>query len=230
MIAVNARTGKLIWQSQVEAFPTAMITSSPVVHDGVLYVGVASNEEGLADVQGFPCCVSRGSVVALDVRTGKKLWQTYMVPDNYGALGGYSGGAIWDSTPVVDPKRNALYVGTGNNYSVPPAVETCFTNNPNNKFCTDSFDYFDAVVALDLKTGAIKWANRAMAYDAWNVNCIISKPTGAVPGRKLSYPRRARLRLRGRRSQSTLHQQWSRQKPRYPWHRPEERRLLGIQS
>jgi polyvinyl alcohol dehydrogenase (cytochrome) len=183
MIAVSARTGKLIWMSQVDTFPAAMITSSPVVYDGVLYVGVASAEESLADIQGFPCCVSRGSVVALDVRTGKKLWQTYMVPDNHGALGGYSGGAVWDSTPVVDPKRNSLYVGTGNNYSVPAAVETCFKNNPSNKFCTDLSDYFDAVVALDLKTGAIKWANRAMAYDAWNVNCIISNlPTGPVPG------------------------------------------------
>ena len=188
VMAVNARTGKLIWQSQVETFPAAMITSSPVVNDGILYVGVASNEEGLADVQGFPCCVSRGSVVALDVRTGKKLWQTYMVPDNHGALGGYSGGAVWDSTPVIDPKRNALYVGTGNNYSVPSAVETCFKNNPNNKFCTDFSDYFDAVVALDLKTGAIKWANRAMAYDAWNVNCIISNPAGPVPGADCPVP------------------------------------------
>jgi hypothetical protein len=44
------------------------------------------------------------------------------------------------------------------------------------------FDYFDAVVALDLKTGEVRWANRAMAYDAWNVNCIQSNPAGAVPG------------------------------------------------
>ncbi len=188
LIAVNARTGKLIWMSQVEKFPAAMITSSPVVHDGIVYVGVASNEEALADVKGFPCCVSRGSVVALDVRTGKKLWQTYMVPDNHGALGGYSGGAVWNSTPVIDPKRHSLYVGTGNNYSVPTAVEQCFKNNPSNKFCTDLADYFDSVLALDLKTGAIKWANRALAYDAWNVNCIISNPPGPVPGADCQTP------------------------------------------
>ena len=182
MIAVDARTGKRIWVSQVETFPAAMITSSPVVYDRILYVGVASAEETLAATQGFPCCVSRGSVIALDVQTGKKLWQTYMVPDNNGTLGGYSGGAIWNSTPVVDPKRNVLYVGTGNNYSVPDSVETCFKSNPNDKFCTNMFDYFDAVVALDLKTGNVRWANRAMAYDAWNVNCIQSNPAGTVPG------------------------------------------------
>jgi hypothetical protein len=30
-----------------------------------------------------------------------------------------AGGAVWNSTPVVDPKRHSLYVGIGNNYSVP---------------------------------------------------------------------------------------------------------------
>ena len=68
---------------------------------------------------GTPCCVSRGSVVAVDVKTGKIKWQTYMVPDNGGKTGGYSGGGVWDSTPVIDPTRHSVYVGTGNNYSVP---------------------------------------------------------------------------------------------------------------
>ena len=76
------------------------------------------------------------------------------------------------STPVIDPKRNLVYVGTGNNYSVPASVKSCFAANPSNKACTDPTDYFDSVVALDLNTGAIKWAARALAYDAWNVACI----------------------------------------------------------
>jgi polyvinyl alcohol dehydrogenase (cytochrome) len=174
----------LNWKTQVEAFPGAMITSSPVVHNGVIYVGVASAEEASAAVLGTPCCVSRGSVVALDVNTGAVKWKTYMVPNNGGIIGGYSGGGIWDSTPVIDTKRNAVYVGTGNNYSVPIAVETCFAANNNNPNCTDPADYFDSVVALDLDTGKIKWAKRAMFYDAWNVSCIetITPPATFGPG------------------------------------------------
>jgi polyvinyl alcohol dehydrogenase (cytochrome) len=171
-MAVNADTGKLIWVTQVEKFPAAMVTSSPIVYDGIVYVGIASAEEAGAAKQSYPCCVSRGSLVALDVKTGKKLWQTYMVPNNNGLLGGYSGGGIWDTTPVIDPKRNSVYFGTGNNYSVPDAVKACNNANPANKKCTDPADYFDAVVALDLKTGKVKWATRALAYDAWNVACI----------------------------------------------------------
>jgi outer membrane protein assembly factor BamB len=173
VMAVNANTGKLIWVTTVETFPTALVTSSPVVFDGIVYVGVSSSEEELAVTQGYPCCVSRGSLVALDVQTGKKLWQTYLVPDNHGLPGGYSGGGIWDTTPVIDPKRNSVYVGTGNNYSVPVAVEACNKATPANKYCTDPTDYFDSVVALDLKTGKVKWANRAIVYDAWNVACLI---------------------------------------------------------
>ena len=185
VMAVDANTGKLKWMTEVEAFPTAMVTSSPVIHKGVVYVGIASAEENSAAVQGTPCCVSRGSVVALDVSTGQILWKTYMVPDNGGVAGGYSGGGVWDSTPVVDVKRNSLYVGTGNNYQVPIAVQQCFAINKSNPNCTDPMDYFDAVVALDLDTGKIKWAKRALYYDAWNVNCIeaITPPNFSIgPG------------------------------------------------
>jgi polyvinyl alcohol dehydrogenase (cytochrome) len=170
VIAVNRSTGQVIWVTQVESFPAAMVTSSPVVFKGVVYVGVASAEENVAANPAYSqCCVSRGSLVALDQRTGQKLWQTYMVPDS---PAGYSGGGIWDSTPVIDAKRNSIYVGTGNNYSVPGAVKDCNAATPANKDCTDSKDYFDSVVALDLTTGKVKWATRALAYDAWNVACI----------------------------------------------------------
>jgi len=181
LIAVDAQTGAVRWMSQVESFPTAMITSSPVVYKGVVYVGIASAEELTAARLGVPCCVSRGSVVAVDLETGKIKWKTYMVPDNGGIAGGYSGGGVWDSTPVVDARRNSLYVGTGNNYSVPISVEQCFAANNNNPNCTDPADYFDSVVALDLDTGKIKWANRALYYDAWNVSCI-ETITGPPPG------------------------------------------------
>jgi polyvinyl alcohol dehydrogenase (cytochrome) len=173
---MDAATGKLIWKTQVETFPGAIVTSSPVVYNNVVYVGVAGLEEGTAATPGYPCCISRGSVVALDAWTGKIKWKTYMVPDNHSLTGGYSGGAVWGSTPVVDATRNSLYVGTGNNYSVPATVAACITATPMNKACTDPTDYFDSIMALDLTTGAVKWAGRAMFYDAWNVACVFNAP------------------------------------------------------
>jgi hypothetical protein len=53
--------------------------------------------------------------VALNAISGEILWKRYVVPDNDGAAGGYSGGAVWQP-PAIDPARGLLYVGTGNNY------------------------------------------------------------------------------------------------------------------
>ena len=165
VIAVNRLTGALKWSTQVETFPAAFITGSPVIYNGVVYIGVSSNEEDLAVTEAYPCCSFIGSVVALNEATGAKLWQTYMAPS------GYSGAAVWGSTPAIDAARNSIYVGTGNNYSAPQAVKTCFASNQNNPNCAASNDYFDSVVALDLTTGQIKWATHAWNYDVSTTAC-----------------------------------------------------------
>src|SRR5271156_5624561 len=95
VIAVNRLTGALIWSTQVDAFPTTMVTGSPVIYNGVVYVGVTSAEEYVSTTPGYPCCSSSGSVVALNEYSGAILWKTYMTPTNLG----YSGGSVWDSTP-----------------------------------------------------------------------------------------------------------------------------------
>ena len=87
---------------------------------------------------------------------------------------GYSGNGVWGSTGAIDPKLKTLYVTTGNNYSLPQAVIDCVNVNgtENGLACMDAANYFDAIVALDIQTGAIRWVTRALPYDNWNVNCI----------------------------------------------------------
>jgi len=70
MFAVDRGTGALRWITKVDAHPAAVITSQPVVSGNVVYVGVSSNEEGLATDDGYMCCTFRGSVVALNANTG----------------------------------------------------------------------------------------------------------------------------------------------------------------
>ncbi len=124
VISVDRESGTLRWMTKVDNHPAAIITGSPVVFDGVVYVGVSSSEEGLATDPTYPCCSFRGSVVALDVKTGAMLWKTFDMPDNGGKPGGYSGGAVWQP-PAIDPHRGTLFVGTGNNYTAPASVEAC---------------------------------------------------------------------------------------------------------
>jgi len=181
VMGIDRASGALRWITQVDAHPAAIITGSPVFNGTTVYVGVSSNEEGLASNPAYPCCTFRGSMVALDVVTGAIRWKTFTVPDNGGAPGGYSGNAIW-SPPAIDPGRGSLYIGTGNNYTVPAAVAQCQQRAidsgdpaPN---CTAANDFFETLLSLDLRTGAVKWGLKASAFDAWTVACL-SSPAGA---------------------------------------------------
>jgi polyvinyl alcohol dehydrogenase (cytochrome) len=87
VIAVNAKPGALLWATQVDRNPVAQITGSPVIYKGIVYTGVSSEEETFAEKTNYPCCTFQGSVVALDLRTGKILWQTYDMPPNGGRPG-----------------------------------------------------------------------------------------------------------------------------------------------
>jgi len=177
MLAFNKNTGALMWATQLDSHPAAIVTQSATVHDRRVYVGVASQEEALAGfVPGYPCCSFRGSMLALNADTGAIIWKTYMAPAAPPATVGYSGNAIWGSSPAVDTKRGQVYVATGNNYSVPADVLQCVADAGNDtaaiQACIAPDDLFDSIVALDLKTGAVRWATKALPYDAWTVGCF----------------------------------------------------------
>jgi polyvinyl alcohol dehydrogenase (cytochrome) len=171
VMAFDRATGVPRWSTQVDAHPAAIITQSATIHDGVVYVGVASQEEAYsALIPGYVCCTFRGSMAALDLATGAILWKTYMAPD------GYSGNAVWGSSPAIDVKRGSVYVATGNNYSVPDDVLSCVEAAGDDAdakaACLPADDFFDAIVSLDMATGAVKWVTRALPYDAWTVDCL----------------------------------------------------------
>jgi polyvinyl alcohol dehydrogenase (cytochrome) len=167
--ALDADTGEPLWKTRVDDYPIARVTGSPALHDGRLYVPVASNEEGAAAVATYECCRFRGSLVALDAATGRRIWKTYTVdeprPTKKNAIGtqlwGPSGAPIW-SSPAIDPERNAVYVTTGNNYSDP------------------STDLSDSFIAMDLDTGRILWSRQTTANDAWTAACRMTDTTNCA--------------------------------------------------
>ncbi len=160
--AVNARTGKQLWQVRVDDHPITRVTGSPTLYEGTLYVPIASREESQPGNPKYECCTARGGIAAVDARTGKQRWKTYTIAEAPHPIGknpegtqmyGPAGGGIW-SSPTVDPKLKRIYAGTGNNYSQPVARTT------------------DAIVAFDMKTGKILWARQSTAGDVWNGSCL----------------------------------------------------------
>jgi polyvinyl alcohol dehydrogenase (cytochrome) len=168
--ALDARTGAEAWVVRIDEHPDTVLTGTPALFGDTLYVPVSSFEEGSAAVPGYPCCTFRGALLALDARTGEARWRTHLVgvpePQGSSTAGatqfGPSGVAVW-AAPLVDPARGLVYVATGDNYTR-PATELS-----------------DAIVALDLGTGAIRWARQVTAGDSWNVACFAGPAAANCP-------------------------------------------------
>jgi polyvinyl alcohol dehydrogenase (cytochrome) len=164
--AVDAQTGQQIWKAKVDPHPFAGITGAPVVYGGKMFVPVQGiSEEGQGAFNNYACCTFRGNVTALDANTGAVAWKTYTVGENKSRgknkngveVFGPAGGGIW-SPPTVDAKRHLVYVATGNNYADPPQPTT------------------DAVLALDIDTGALKWHRQILPNDSWAMGCQAQNP------------------------------------------------------
>jgi polyvinyl alcohol dehydrogenase (cytochrome) len=168
--ALDAETGKPIWKTRVSDQQEVQMTGSPVLHAGVLYVPVSSAEEAIAVDDKYECCKFRGAVAAVDAATGRKLWETFMAPEPRPfkknpkgvQMYGPAGAAIWGA-PTIDAKRGVLYVTTGDSY-------------------TDiNVDMAEAVVALDLKTGAVRWVNQLTKGDNYIIGCYGTNPRANCP-------------------------------------------------
>jgi polyvinyl alcohol dehydrogenase (cytochrome) len=168
--AVDAQTGKQIWTTHADSHPAAGVTGAPVVFEGRMYVPVQGiGEEGMGASNKYECCTFRGNVTALDTNTGKIVWKTYTIDENKprgktkeGVQShGPAGGGIW-SSPTIDAKRKVLYVATGNSYADPPQKMT------------------NAIIALDLATGAVKWVNQVLPADVWAMGCKEKNPENPV--------------------------------------------------
>ncbi|QBZ81406.1 Q-dependent dehydrogenase domain containing protein [Pandoravirus celtis] len=170
VFAVSTRTGQLLWKTLVEIHPAAVITMSPTAVDGLVLVGVSSIEESFAGFPNYACCDFRGSLVALNARTGVIVWKTYTT------VAGYAGAAIWGSSPSVDLDTRTVYVATGNNYKVPADVQACVDAHEGDasQCPSDPNNLAEAVIALDLDTGAVRWNLSFTAQngvDVWTVGC-----------------------------------------------------------
>ena len=166
--AVDTSNGELVWKTLVDEHPLSRIRGGMKFYNGRLYVPVTSLEEVESGSPNYVCCTFRGMVVALNAENGKEIWKTYTIPDaptprktadgkNYI---GPSGAGVWGPT-MVDPKRKAIYVSTGNGFSEPETGRS------------------DAVMALDMDTGKVLWVQQDEPGDIWHGGCTAG---GAPPG------------------------------------------------
>jgi polyvinyl alcohol dehydrogenase (cytochrome) len=164
--ALAARTGILLWKSNLQDHPNVTITGSPKLHKDRLFVPISSSEWASAADPAYECCTFRGGIAAFDTADGRMLWKTHTIAEQPRLTGkknaagasmwAPAGAPVWGSL-TIDEKRNVLYAGTGQGYTS-PAVATS-----------------DSIIAFDLQTGDMKWVFQATAGDAWNMSCFIGQ-------------------------------------------------------
>jgi alcohol dehydrogenase (cytochrome c) len=151
LIAVDARSGQLIWNTTVaDSGDRYSITHAPLVIKDKVLIGTAGGDYG-----------ARGFIAAHDAATGKELWRFYTIPGP-GEPGNETwsgdswktgGGGIWN-IGAYDPETNLTFWGTGN-----PAPDWDGRSRLGDNL------YSNSVVALDADTGRLKWHYQFTPHD-----------------------------------------------------------------
>ena len=167
---IDALTGQGIWVERIGLFANSMGTGTPVLIEDRVIAPSSQYEITQGGYDVHVCCKSHGGVVALDAMTGRRLWTMHTMEDakplydrgDGQKIWGPSGAPVWTS-PAIDLERRLIYFGTGEANSPPAHVNT------------------DAVMAISLDDGSVKWSYQAHARDIWIAFCA---PGGAPgPGR-----------------------------------------------
>jgi alcohol dehydrogenase (cytochrome c) len=171
VLAYDFKTGKRLWETTIgDAKLNEVVPAAPIAWEGLVFIGNAGGDQ-----KGV-----KGRMYALDGKTGKIVWEFYLVPKSpEDPVRGPQGatpldGSTWKNLPGIpvsgagawtsfslDPKTGLLYVPGGN-----PAPDYA------NGVREGANLYSDSVVVLDAKTGAYKNHFQLVPHDwhDWDVS------------------------------------------------------------
>jgi alcohol dehydrogenase (cytochrome c) len=151
LIALDAATGKVVWDVQNAIGHGESFISAPIVWDGKVFLGIGVGDAGI-----------RGRFMAFDANTGKELWRWYSIP-----LGNDPGADSWKNAPSVPPGGGGFWASA----SLDPMTGEVFAGvaNPFPDFVASVRPganlYTNSVVSLDTNSGKLNWYHQALAHD-----------------------------------------------------------------
>jgi alcohol dehydrogenase (cytochrome c) len=170
-VALDAKTGKLVWQTQFGTVAAPYRASSaPLPVNGKLLQGVAN----CSRQQPGGCFL-----VAFDADTGKELWKLNTVAhpgdpggDTWGGapVEDRQGASIW-TTPSYDPELNLAYVGTGNSYAW-----QLFARGDTKRDPKKDALYISSTLAVNPDTGKMEWYFQHLPQSMWNQDWVFEHP------------------------------------------------------
>ena len=154
LIAFDRMTGKVKWAVELADYKDGFsATAAPLIVNDLVYIGVAGGEFG-----------ARGFIDAYDLKTGKRVWRVHTVPGKddpaaktWAGDSWKSGGAPAWTTGTYDPETGTLFWTVGN-----PSPDW------NGDLRGGDNLYSDSVLALDPKTGKMKWHFQFTPHDVWD--------------------------------------------------------------
>lgn len=152
MIALDQKTGKQLWSTQLTDLKQeygALFSAPPQLAGDILFGGTTGGDQPI-----------RGKIYAVKADTGERAW-TFEIPQSDAAnFPGESwktgGGSAW-MPGTYDPRTDTIYIGTSN------AAPDYFNRDRqgDNKWTA-------SLLALDPKTGALKWGRQEIPHDSWD--------------------------------------------------------------
>src|SRR3989440_8749308 len=154
IIALNRLTGSLLWETEMADWhQNYNATGAPLAVGNLVVTGTSGGDEGV-----------RGFVAAFDQATGREVWRFWTAPrrgepkaDTWQGAGIEHPGATTWLTGTYDPELDTLYWPTGN-----PSPDLIGDDRPGDNL------YSDSVVALDAKSGTLKWHFQFTPHDVWD--------------------------------------------------------------
>lgn len=160
IIALDARTGQLLWETSVGDPRVIAQTSGPLVIDGIAITGRACD----------PALPGGCFITGHDTSSGEELWRTFMIP-RAGEPGGESWGDLptesrlhvgaWGNVGAYDPELNLIYWGT----SVPAPSPEILRGTVG-----DDVLYANSTLAMNPQTGEIVWYYQHLPRDNWDLD------------------------------------------------------------
>ncbi|MEX2130157.1 MAG: PQQ-binding-like beta-propeller repeat protein [Pseudohongiellaceae bacterium] len=177
VLALNAKTGALIWNNTINTTNTGPIPYSlraaPLVAGGMVIQGVTAT---LMPEGGF--------IVGIDLQTGEEAWRFHTVarPDAPGghtwndlSLPQRSGGSVW-VPGSYDPDLNLVYFGSAPTYDTGPLLPDLGRAGISNEAL-----YTNATLALRPQTGELVWYYQHMPNDQWDLDWVYERQIVTLP-------------------------------------------------
>jgi len=154
LIALDKVTGSLLWDTEMADWHVNYnATSAPLAAGDLVISGTAGGDEG-----------ARGFVAAFSQAAGKEVWRAWTVP-----APGEPGSETWAGKDLDHPGSAAWFTGT---YDEQLGTVFWQTGNPGNDLNGDGRRgdnlYSCSILALDVRTGKLKWHYQYMPHDVWD--------------------------------------------------------------